>query len=70
MGGTETSKFHELWFFEPRGTLIYGLNIPKYFKTYKESVETFLKNIMSINRGVLEIQNFEMLDQVWSKSLI
>ena len=36
MWGTKTSKFHDLWIFDPGEPLFMDLNIQKHFNEYKK----------------------------------
>ena len=55
----------------PRGTLIYGFKHTKILvrrdqRTFK-NIRTFLKQNMVVNINIMEIQNFEFLDQNWKR---
>ena len=51
-------------FLSPGEPLSTDLNIPKYFKKYKNNMETFSENIIFINLKLLKIGNSDFVEQI------
>ena len=64
MGGTKTSKFHDIWIFEPWGTHISGFQYTKLLQKYQNDY-VFLEIIILCEFDNLEIEISEMLHRLF-----
>ena len=66
MGGTKTSKFHDLWIFEPLGPLIYGFKSTKILQNIRKYGHMF-HHLLFCKSQLWENQTIDFMEHIWER---